>query len=64
MHAARNEVHYDACGFNVTTHGTEAMTQGLCIFPKQTRQCGSVKIYLDRQLILASMVRDYYLRVK
>lgn len=49
---------------NVTTHGTKALTKGLCVFPKQTRQCGSVRIYLDLQLILALMVREYYLRMK
>lgn len=51
-------------GLDVTTHETQALTTGLCIFPSRPDNADHVKIYLDRQLILASMVRgECYLRV-
>lgn len=61
MHVARNEMHYDACGFG--RHDSWDRS-GYVFFPSRPDNADHVKIYLDRQLILASMVRgECYLRV-
>lgn len=53
-------------GLYVTTHGTEALTKGAMYFSAwagKPDNADLVKIYLDRQLILAPTARECYLRV-